>query len=61
QSLRQLVLGYWWKVYQGTIGNFQIGLQYSYTDRKAFAGMGGAPSTSINMGFISFRYYPYQR
>lgn len=61
QSLRQLVLGDWWKVYQGTIGNFQIGLQYSYTDRRAFSGVGGAPSTSINMGFISFRYYPYQR
>ncbi len=61
QSLRQLVVGDWWKVYQGVIGNFQIGLQYSYTDRKAFSGVGGAPSTSINMGFISFRYYPYQR
>lgn len=61
QSLHQLVLGDWWKVYQGTIGNFQIGLQYSYTDRKAFTGVGGAPSTSVNMGFISFRYYPYQR
>ena len=48
-------------MYQGPIGNFQIGLQYSYTDRKAFSGVGGAPSTNINMGFISFRYYPYQR
>jgi hypothetical protein len=61
QSLRQLVLGDWWKLYQGPIGNFQMGLQYSYTDRKAFSGVGGAPSSSINMGFISFRYYPYQR
>lgn len=61
ETLKQLVLGEWWKAYQGAIGNFQIGLQYSYTDRLAFSGKGGAPSTSINMGFISFRYYPYQR
>ena len=40
QSLRQLILGDWWKVYQGTIGNFQIGLQYSYTDSKAFTRRG---------------------
>ena len=60
-SLRQLVVGDWWKLYQGTIGNFQMGLQYSYTQRRAFSGLGGDPSASINMGFISFRYYPYQR
>jgi hypothetical protein len=57
---RQIVVGEWWKAYQGTIGNFQIGLQYSYTDRVAFAGVGGAPSANLNMGFASFRYYPYQ-
>jgi hypothetical protein len=61
KTLKQLVLGEWWKVYQGPIGNFQIGLQYTYEDRIAFEGVGGAPSTNINMGFFSFRYYPYQR
>jgi hypothetical protein len=57
---RQIVVGEWWKAYQGAIGNFQIGLQYTYTDRVAFEGVGGAPSTNLNMGFASFRYYPYQ-
>jgi hypothetical protein len=57
---RQIVVGEWWKAYAGAIGNFQIGLQYSYTDREAFAGVGGAPSANISMGFASFRYYPYQ-
>jgi hypothetical protein len=61
QHVEQLMIGEWWKAYQGVIGNFQIGLQYSYTDRVAFHGVGGAPSTSENMGFVSFRYYPYQR
>lgn len=60
-QLKQLILGEWWKAYQGTIGNFQVGLQYTYTDRVAFEGVGGAPSTNLNMVFASFRYYPYQR
>ena len=61
KSVDQLVLGTWWKAYQGDIGNFQIGLQYSYTQRKTFTGVGGAPDANINMGFVSFRYYPYQK
>ncbi len=61
QKLEQLILGEWWKAYTGPIGNFQIGLQYTYEDRLVFRGIGGAPSTNLNMGFISFRYYPYQR
>ncbi len=60
QKLEQIILGDWWKVYEGTLGNFQIGLQYTYEDRKAFLGAGGAPSTNLSMGFVSFRYYPYQ-
>jgi hypothetical protein len=61
QKLEQVIVGDWWKVYDGPIGNFQIGLQYTYEDRLAFYGMGASPSTNINMGFVSFRYYPYQR
>lgn len=61
KTVAQVTVGEWWKAYQGEIGNFQIGLQYSYTDRKTFSGVGGDPSTHINMGFVSFRYYPYQR
>ncbi|HTW37021.1 MAG TPA: hypothetical protein VMD49_00455 [Steroidobacteraceae bacterium] len=61
QKLEQVIIGDWWKVYEGPIGNFQIGLQYTYEDRVAFYGMGAAPSTNLSMGFVSFRYYPYQR
>jgi len=61
QKLEQLIVGDWWKVYEGPIGNFQIGLQYTYEDRLAFYGMGASPSTNLNMGFLSFRYYPYQK
>jgi hypothetical protein len=48
-------------VWQGDIGNFQVGLEYSYLKRKAFDGVGGAPDADINMGFVSFRWYPYQK
>src|SRR5579871_606477 len=60
--IEQFNIGDWWKVYQGTIGNVQIGLQYSHTTRKLFADpLGNAPTADINMGFFSFRYYPFQR
>ena len=61
RAVQQISVGEWWKAYQGSIGNFQIGLQYSYLDRKTFSGVGGDPSANISMGFVSFRYYPYQR
>ena len=61
KRLEQFIVGEWWKAYQGPIGNFQIGLQYTYEDRVAFYGVGGAPSTNENMGFVSFRWYPYQK
>jgi hypothetical protein len=61
RAVQQISVGEWWKVYQGEIGNFQVGLEYSYLDRKTFSGVGGDPSTNISMGFVSFRYYPYQK
>ena len=53
--------GFWWKYYQGTLGNLQLGLQFAYNQDTAFAGVGGAPSTNVFEGMASFRYYPYQR
>lgn len=61
RQIQQISGGFWWKYYQGPIGNLQLGLQGSYTKRNTFSGVGGDPSTDISMVFISFRYYPYQR
>jgi type II secretory pathway pseudopilin PulG len=61
RSVEMLTGGSWWKVYQGDIGNFQIGLEYSWLEREAFSGVGGDPSANIGMGFVSFRWYPYQK
>jgi len=61
RSVQQAAAGFWWKYYQGAIGNLQFGLQGSYTRRNTFTGIGGDPNTDLSMVFVSFRYYPYQR
>jgi len=61
RSISQLTSGFWWKYYQGQLGNLQLGLQLSYTERQIFPGVGGDPSTNIFIGMVSFRYYPYQK
>ena len=59
QSVEQVTVGFWDKMYNGDYGSFRVGLQYSYTYDKAFTGVGGAPHTDDNMIFTSFRYYPF--
>jgi hypothetical protein len=59
QRTRQLTGGFWQKIYQGSYGRAQVGIQYSYTQRQLFEGVGGEPQVSQNMGFLSFRYYPF--
>jgi hypothetical protein len=60
-SINSGTLGGWWKFYEGTLGNMQLGATDTYIRRSIFAGVGGAPSTSINIVLLSFRYYPYQK
>jgi len=59
QQVEQITAGFWDKAYNGDYGSFRIGLQYSYTYLTAMEGVGGAPHTSDNMVFTSFRYYPF--
>jgi hypothetical protein len=59
KAVRQATLGFWDKAYQGGFGRLQVGVQYSYTRRETFAGVGGAPSTAESMVFTSLRYYPF--
>ena len=55
----QITGGCWHRPYVGKFGKVQWGVQYSYTERKAFQGVGGAPKANDNMVFTSFRYYPF--
>jgi hypothetical protein len=58
--VEQGTAGFWYKPWNNKSGRYQVGLQYSYTERKSFAGAGGiAPVAIDNMVFASFRYYPF--
>jgi hypothetical protein len=59
-AIRSATLGAWWKFYEGTLGNMQLGATDTYLRRSIFAGLGGNPSTDMNVALVSFRYYPYQ-
>lgn len=59
REIDQLTGGTWFNVYSGDYGRARLGLQYSYTERKAFEGVGGAPKTDDNMVFTSIRFYPF--
>jgi len=61
RRVRQLTTGLWQKVYNGSFGRAQVGLQYAYTQRDLFisANSNGVPSTNQSIGMISFRYYPF--
>ncbi len=59
REVQQIAVGTWDNVYSGTYGQLRIGLQYSYTKRMTFPGVGGAPAPDENMFFTSFRYYPF--
>jgi hypothetical protein len=55
----QINVGNWYKFLQGPYGTMQVGLQYSYTRRFVFQGIGPTPKTDENMLFFSFRWYPF--
>ena len=59
QEIDQITAGLWGTPYDGDFGKFKVGVQYSYTERKAFDGIGGKPLANENMLFTSFRYYPF--
>jgi hypothetical protein len=71
KSIDQVTVGFWDKAWTGSFGQVRIGVQYSHTDLKAFSGLAGAntaglsptatvrPTTSDDMVFTSFRYYPF--
>jgi hypothetical protein len=67
EAENQITAGFWWKAYQGKMGSFRFGMQYSYTHDIAFNGLNGAgaaaaylhPTTDDSMVFTSIRYYPF--
>jgi hypothetical protein len=61
----QGTVGSWWEYYRAEPDSLQLGLEYSYTLRHIFPGIGalpiyGPPDVNIKMLFLSFRYYPHR-
>jgi len=52
-------VGFYDTVFQGRYGTIKAGVQYSYNQRFAFAGVGGAPKTDDNIVMTQLRYYPF--
>lgn len=59
KAVRQLTGGFWHTVYSGSFGKVKAGVQYSYTVRDSFQGIGPTPQGTNNMVFTSLRYYPF--
>jgi hypothetical protein len=59
KDVRQATTGVWHNFYDGPAGKIRAGLQYSYTIRDSFQGVGGSFKGTENTIFASFRYYPF--
>ncbi|HXC25384.1 MAG TPA: hypothetical protein VNU46_05665 [Gemmatimonadaceae bacterium] len=61
RAVYQGAVGTWYRFYKGPAGAMQWGLQYSYTGREAWVGVGGGPNgypkATDGMVFTSIRYY----
>ena len=59
KEVRQYTAGIYDTVYQGNFGTVKAGVKYSYNQRFAFQGVGGAPKTDDNIVMTQLRYYPF--
>ncbi len=61
RRVRQITGGFWDKIYSGSFGRAQFGIQYSYTQRQLFyaSDVGNEPQIGESIGMFSFRYYPF--
>jgi hypothetical protein len=57
--VRQITGGFWDTIYKGPFGRLAGGLQYSFSQKFGFSGIGGAPERNENTFFTSLRYYPF--
>jgi hypothetical protein len=64
-SVVEGTVGGWWRVIKSPYGTAQVGAQYEFVERDAFAGLGAggklvSPSANENMFLFSVRYLPFQ-
>jgi hypothetical protein len=58
-EVRQYTVGFYDTLLKGSYGTIKAGAQYSYTQRFAFEGVGGAPKTDDHIVMTQVRYYPF--
>ncbi|MGY4474170.1 hypothetical protein [Bradyrhizobium sp. USDA 3364] len=58
-EVRQYTAGFYDTIFKGDYGAIKAGVQYSYNQRFAFAGVGGAPKTDDHIIMSQIRYYPF--
>jgi hypothetical protein len=59
QADTPIIAGFWDDMYKGPFGRLEGGLQYSFTQKFGFPGIGGTPERNENTFFTSLRYYPF--
>jgi hypothetical protein len=57
KDVQQFTVGYWYDFYNGSAGRLRQGVQYSNYQRDIWSGTVGAPNSTDNMFWTSFRYY----
>lgn len=57
KDTQEPTFGYWYNIYAGSHGRLRQGFQYSYVERVAWGGVGGAPTGTDNVIETSLRYY----
>ncbi|RCL07350.1 hypothetical protein BJI49_06930 [Acetobacter pasteurianus] len=60
RSVMEATVGAWYRFFKGHYGTVEAGLQLAYSRRKAWEGLGGAPSAGMSQVFMDFRYLPFQ-
>ena len=58
-EVRQYTVGFYDTLLKGSYGAIKVGAQYSYNQRFAFEGVGGAPKTDDHIVMTQVRYYPF--
>jgi len=58
-EVRQYTVGFYDTIFKGDYGAIKAGIQYSYNQRFAFDGVGGAPKTDDHIIMSQIRYYPF--
>jgi len=59
REVRQYTAGVYDTIFKGAYGTVKAGVQYSYNQRFAFTGVGGAPKTDDHIVMSQIRYYPF--